>query len=112
MAPLSQLINLLPTNASPVVTGVQGGKERSVGKGEGASKNSSEVAKVVGIVSSTQLSIPIVMKVDPVITTKITTRPIVNGMVIKSTSEGSSSKPKQTEADKGKGKRVVVEKLK
>ncbi|CAI9270136.1 unnamed protein product [Lactuca saligna] len=98
LAPLSQIINLLPSNAPPVVTGVQGEEKKF------------HVTKVV----STQIPTQIVSKVYTTEAIKTTTRPFLNGIAIGLSIDGgssSSSKPNPSEDD-GKGKGILVEKSK
>lgn len=116
LAPLSQLISLLPTNAPPVVTWVQGGERRPVSKGEGASGRTKEEVKVVGKVFAshvpTSKPTPTFAKADPVIAIVTTTRLVTKGIVIGTTGEGSSSKPILTTTNQDREKGIVVEKSK
>lgn len=97
--PLANLLNLIPTNAPPVQTEVQGGEGIGVGisgiskvsmGGNGSSKGDDD-AKVIVKVITTQLhtSLP---KISMIITlTTTTTKPITKGVVIGSVGGGSSS---------------------
>ena len=75
-------MNLLPIDAPPVVTGVQGGDRKVVGvsKVEGSSgKSSGDVsgdAKIMGKVLTTQIPITMPMNTNPVISRTTTTRPL------------------------------------
>ena len=112
VAPLSKLLNLPPTDAPHVVIGVQRGERKIVGvsKGEGASGKASGDVKVVGKVLTTQIPTTLPKKTDPIISTTSTTKPLEKGIIIGGSS--SSSKPTPTEADKAKGKSVVIEQSK
>lgn len=113
MTLLQNFINLMPTDAPPIHTGVQGGKGVSVGMGSkagmggsGSSKDGDD-AKVFGKVMSTQIPTSMPKTSVPIISTMTTTRPLTKGIVIR---RSSSSKPLQSnEAAKGKGKGISIE---
>ncbi|CAI9271777.1 unnamed protein product [Lactuca saligna] len=99
---LLKYINLMPTVAPPVSTGVQGGEN-----GVGAS-NDTKQGKVVGRVIRKQIPTTILVSTT-VTSTTITSKPL-KGIVIGSSTGGSSSKPlPSTEELKGKGKGVLIE---
>lgn len=111
-APLSQLASILPTNVPPVVTWVQGGELKYVV--EGASVKTSEEAKVVGKILTTNIPTtkPIISNANPMLSTVTNTRQVLKGIVIGSNGEGSASKLKEILRIQDRGKKVVVEKKK
>ncbi|CAI9290318.1 unnamed protein product [Lactuca saligna] len=105
---------MMPIDAPPVSTRVQAGEGvMSVGMGSkagmggsGSSKDGSD-AKVVGRVMFTQIPTSLPKTSFSIVSTTVTTRPLVKGVVI---GESSSSKPPQsTKKEKGKGKGISVE---
>ncbi|CAH1444082.1 unnamed protein product [Lactuca virosa] len=115
LAPLSQFVTILPTNASPVITGVQGGEKEGVGKGANVCEKTNEETKVVGKVFKTQIPTtkPIFSKAEPVIATTVTTRPITKGIVIGSTGEGEVVRNlRKLQQLQTEGKQFLVEKMK
>lgn len=63
-------------------------------------------------VVSTRIPTPIVSRVSTTKAVKTTTRPIVKGIVIGSTTEGGSSSSSKPKPDMGKGKEIATEKTK
>lgn len=111
LAPLSKISNLLPMDAPPIVTRVQGG-ERKVGDGV-----LHQEVKVVGNIFSMKISTkPTVSTAAPVTSTVVTTKPIAKGIVISSSGEGGSSSKRTKFVDdfskQDKWKTIVVEKSK
>ncbi|KAL7617007.1 hypothetical protein Lser_V15G03290 [Lactuca serriola] len=102
LALITNFTSLLPKNAPPAFTGVQGGEIKG---------SKVEDAKTVGKIHSTQLktTLPILTKSIP--STIVTTKPILKGIVIGSSEGGSSSAKPQTVVA-GKGKEVLIEKSK
>ena len=100
LAPLLKLINLMPTNAPPVHTRVQGGKKKTnVGMssskvvGSGSLKDGYDV-KFFRKVMSTQIPTSLPKTTVPITSTTTTTsRPLTKGVVINSSIGGSGSKP-------------------
>ncbi|CAI9265114.1 unnamed protein product [Lactuca saligna] len=118
LAPLVKLITLMPTNATPVNTGVQGGDNGGVGIGSKVGTRGSDSGetnddvKVVGKVFTTQIptSLP---KTSTVTTSSTTTKPLTKGIMIGPAGGGSSSSkpPPTTEEMQNKGKGNFTEPL-
>ncbi|CAI9285071.1 unnamed protein product [Lactuca saligna] len=93
LAHLSKISTLLPMDAPPVFTGVQGG-ERKVGSAKAGGEALHEDAKVVGKVYSSKLSTtkPVITSAGPVTSTIVTfvpiPRPISKGIMIGSSTGG------------------------
>ncbi|CAI9290597.1 unnamed protein product [Lactuca saligna] len=101
LAPLRQVVNLMPTNVPPVKQVVQG-RDNGV-----SSSKYSDQGKVVGKVIPTQLSTSLPVSLTTTSTTT-TSRPITKGIIIGESVGGSKSslKPlssKEDKGDKGKG---------
>ncbi|CAI9298587.1 unnamed protein product [Lactuca saligna] len=103
LAPLMKFVNLMPTDATPVLIGVQGGE-----KGVGASKDSDQ-GKVVGKVISPQIPTSFPSSTSTISTT-MTSKPLNKGVVIGSSIRGSSLKPPTSKEEmEGKGKGIKTD---
>lgn len=103
LIPLLKLINLMPTDAPRVHTGLQGGEKGGVGSGakvgtggSGSGENDDD-GKVVGKVLPTPIPSSLPKHSTVTSSTITTTRPITNGIVIGyDGGETRSSEPKPT----------------